>query len=121
MYRAVQTMSQRFACRAGMSPSNPVLTIFSVSPSFLTTAWYASTSKPTGVVGASGLKNSIGDYSMSTQSDSSPGFRRDVGAAIPLGEGLAASLGDAATVAAVEGDAAALADGDAVAAVPLEH
>src|SRR5215210_5605591 len=75
-------MSQRPACSAGMRPSKPVLTIFSVRPSFFTTAWYDSTSKPTGVVGAAGSKNSIGEYSMSTQFDSSPGLMSDVGAAI---------------------------------------
>src|SRR5690242_8697000 len=51
MYRAVQTRSQRFAWSAGISPSNAVLTMFSFRPSFFTTAWYDSTSKPIGVVG----------------------------------------------------------------------
>ena len=94
-----------------MRPSNAVLTIFSVKPNSLTTAWYASTSKPTGLVGSVGAKNSIGEYSMSTQFESSPGLMSDVGAAI--GEAVGAELAD--------GDAAgAAADGDAVAgaAVP---
>src|SRR4051794_2941670 len=112
-------MSHRPAWSAGMRPSKPVLTIFSVSPSFLTTAWYDSTSNPTGVVGAAGSKNSIGEYSMSTQFDSSPGLSSDVGAAIPealgatLGATLAGSLA-AGTLATADG-AAALGD----AAAPL--
>src|SRR5919199_5248610 len=91
-------MSQRPARRAGMRPSKPVLTMFSARPSFFVTAWYDSTSKPTGFFGSAGAKNSIGEYSMSTQFDSSPGFRSDVGGAIPdaLGATLAA---DAATLA----------------------
>src|SRR2546430_15367874 len=84
-------MSQRPAWSAGMRPSNAVLTIFSVKPNSLTTAWYASTSKPTGLVGSVGAKNSIGEYSMSTQFESSPGLMRDVGAAI--GEAVGAGVG----------------------------
>src|SRR4051794_17373245 len=104
-------MSHRFATSAGMRPSNPVLTIFSVSPSFLTTAWYDSTSNPTGLVGSAASKNSIGEYSMSTQFDSSPGLMSDVGAAID--DALGATLADAGALAA-GCDAA----GDAVAGAP---
>src|SRR3954468_8381609 len=99
-------MSHRFATSAGMRPSNPVLTIFSVSPSFLTTAWYDSTSKPTGLVGSAGSKNSIGEYSMSTQFDSSPDLMSDVGAAIAEAVGAELADGDAAG-AAVDGEAVA--------------
>jgi hypothetical protein len=67
------------------------------------------------------LKNSIGEYSMSTQSDSSPAFSSDVGAAIELADGLAAALGEAAALAGADGDAAAGVDGDAVVAAPLVH
>src|SRR3954452_2754131 len=109
-------MLHRPAWSAGMRPSKPVLTIFSVSPSFLTTAWYDSTSNPTGVVGAAGSKNSIGEYSMSTQFDSSPGLSSDVGAAIP--EALGATLADAGALAAGGGADAA---GEAVAGAPALH
>src|SRR4051812_39402847 len=67
-------MSQRPAWSAGMRPSNAVLTMFWFRPSFVATAWYDSTSKPIGFFGSAGAKNSMGEYSMSTQFDSSPGL-----------------------------------------------
>src|SRR5437773_257020 len=72
MYSAVQTMSQRPAWSAGISPSKPVLTMFSFRPSLAVTASYDSTSKPIGLVASLGSKNSIGEYSMSTQLDAGP-------------------------------------------------
>src|SRR5580765_8371261 len=113
-------MSQRPAWREGIRPSNPVLTIFSVKPSFFTTAWYDSTSNPTGVFGSVGWKNSIGEYSMSTQLESSPAFSSEVGAAIALADGATDAL--AAALAGADAGAPALAEaGGAEAPPPVEH
>src|SRR6185437_14968713 len=84
-YSADQTMSQRPAERSGISASKPLLTTSSVSPSLVATARAASTSKPVdlfGSVSSEEAKNSIGWYSMSSQSVSLPAVTRLVGGAI---------------------------------------
>src|SRR6185436_2183309 len=81
-YRADQTTSQRPAERSGISASKPLFTTSSVSPSLVATARAASTSKPVdlfGSVSSVEAKNSMGGYSMSTQSVSLPAVTRLVG------------------------------------------
>src|SRR5205814_9277651 len=79
---AVHTMSQRPAVRSGMRASKPVFLIWSWRPKALATARAPSTSKPTAWFGSVTLaeeKNSMGEYSMSTQSVSVPDLIRLVG------------------------------------------
>src|SRR3954452_24710548 len=96
--------------------------MFSLRPSFFATAWYDSTSKPTGVFGSLGWKNSIGEYSTSTQFDSSPAFSNDVGAVIGLAAALGLAAGLAASLAAAEAEAAAaLGAVDAAVPPPVVH
>src|SRR2546422_1671019 len=75
-------MSQRPAVRSGIRASNPVFLIWSWRPKALATARAPSTSKPTAWLGSVTLadeKNSMGEYSMSTQSVSVPDLIRLVG------------------------------------------
>src|SRR5947207_9327048 len=75
-------MSQRPAVRSGIRASKPVFLIWSWSPNALATARAPSTSKPTAWFGSVTLaeeKNSMGEYSMSTQSVSVPDLIRLVG------------------------------------------
>src|SRR3979411_458757 len=75
-------MSQRPHGRSGIRASKPVFLIWSWSPNALATARAPSTSKPTAWFGSVTLaeeKNSMGEYSMSTQSVSVPDLIRLVG------------------------------------------
>src|SRR3979411_3549746 len=75
-------MSQRPHGRSGIRASKPVFLIWSWSPNALATARAPSTSKPTAWLGSVTLaeeKNSMGEYSMSTQSVSVPDLIRLVG------------------------------------------
>src|SRR5215211_1907031 len=91
-YSAVQTMSQRPACRSGMSALNAVFRISISSPSLAATAFAASTSNPMALFGSVSSAEgniSIGGYSMSTQSTTFPGEMRLVGGAMVSAVGAA--------------------------------
>src|SRR5262245_30985929 len=89
-------MSQRLFPRSGISESKAVFLISSFRPSLAATARAASTSKPValfGSVSSAEAKNSIGEYSMSTQSVSVPAVIRLVGGAMASAVGAAEPAG----------------------------
>src|SRR6185503_14789745 len=107
-YSADQTTSQRSLVRSWISESNAVFLISSFRPSFSATARAASTSKPVawfGSVMSAEAKNSIGEYSISTQSVRVPAVTRLVGGAIAtsLGASVPGAADSGAVDAPVEG------------------